>query len=143
MNDQVLPAVCILTGADGENADDCTTHAHEVEPIRAVVHVPGAFYVTCNADTGETLSMTFTPAAADAGFFGSAAELSYVDGRELDADFTTDVAANLKCDDVDGPFWRGVQAALQTRVRTVFANMEDPDDDSTVEIYDVPIGWEE
>lgn len=23
------PPVCILTGADGENADDCTTHDHE------------------------------------------------------------------------------------------------------------------
>lgn len=25
----VVPPPCVLTGADGENPDDCTTHDHE------------------------------------------------------------------------------------------------------------------
>lgn len=28
---------CILTGAPGENPDDCTTHEHESKPVRLVV----------------------------------------------------------------------------------------------------------
>ena len=30
---EVHPRTCILTGAPGENADDCTTHEHEGEPV--------------------------------------------------------------------------------------------------------------
>ena len=30
---EVHPRTCILTGAPGEHADDCTTHEHEGEPV--------------------------------------------------------------------------------------------------------------
>ena len=26
---EIVPAICILTGEEGENPDDCTTHEHE------------------------------------------------------------------------------------------------------------------
>jgi hypothetical protein len=31
----MTPETCILTGADGENPDDCTTHEHEEPRIEA------------------------------------------------------------------------------------------------------------
>lgn len=32
-----LPPTCILTGADGENPDDCTTHDHEDDSAQSQV----------------------------------------------------------------------------------------------------------
>lgn len=73
---------------------------HEIVPAQQAYTVPGTVMVVFDARHGTT-ETTFTPFGGAAGHFGPPA-LPYEDADE-----------NLDLEDVDGPFWRGVQAELE------------------------------
>jgi hypothetical protein len=102
---------------------------------RVSVSIQGSFAAVYDMETGTIVRMTFTPILAEDG--GALVDCNADDWREP----LSDEAAGLDTSSVDGPFWRAMRSALSTS--TVFANMEDPDDDRTVEIHAVPIMWEE
>lgn len=103
------------------------------EPIS--VRIPGLFYASYDPAADAILRFTFVPAGSDAGYLGPMAELNEVGGRY-------DAELDLGLEDVDGPFWRAVQAALQPTTYMSVAPTggcdDDPHDRTTV-----PIGWEE
>jgi hypothetical protein len=61
------------------------------------VKIPGEFFA--RYEDGKITKLTFMPHASNAGYFGPAAVV-------LDGD------ADLDVEEVDGPFWRAMQAVL-------------------------------
>lgn len=67
------------------------------EAPETVVHIPGAFYA--HYEDGRITRLVFMPHASDAGYAGPPATV-------WDGDTSLDVV------EVEGPFWRAMQAAL-------------------------------
>lgn len=89
---------------------------------RADVIVPGSIFAEWV--DGKIVRLSFTPAAADAGYFGPSAVL--FDGADIDVE------------DTDGPFWRAMQAALAPTTYFPAEHSERDENRTTVEI-----GWSE
>jgi hypothetical protein len=78
--------------------------ARDIVRSRTTFTIPGTVFATIGPD-GVLTSLTFTPAAADAGYFGPAAV--YYDGPEAAAD-----GVDWAPDDTDGELWHGIQNHL-------------------------------
>lgn len=101
------------------------------EPSTITVEIPGRMFAYWTEE-GVT-HLTFTPAAGDAGYFGPSATIIDHEHDSIDS-----AAAALDVENVDGPFWKAMQAALV--VVGVGDGAHGRDD---VEQYAVPIAWRE
>lgn len=70
-------------------------------PVTSTVRIYGECHATFDGrgTEGRIVSLTFSPSASNAGYFGPAAEV-------IEGDTALDV------DSTDGPFWRAVQTTL-------------------------------
>lgn len=99
--------------------DNDQTHrrwADQQPPLMAEVEIPGTVTAYYNFETGALDFIAFTPHAGSAGHFGDSAIIGDVyrqPADAVDAEERAEVEHQLDVEDVDGTFWRAVQAACQ------------------------------
>ena len=75
-----MPDTCILTGADGENPDDCTTHDHERQPGMLYPDSPCTVTITAGTDGGVGIELMIPT-------YSGGAILSLMTERDADGDW--------------------------------------------------------
>lgn len=108
--------------SDGPDAADTYMDAVEREIARleaaeaargdvvVTVDIPGSFSaaVAWDGDAARVLGYTFMPHGSGAGYFGPSAEVTAVE--PADHDYADEAVGMMNETDVDGAFWRSVQA---------------------------------
>lgn len=102
----------------------------------SLITVPGIFFVELDesTETPKVVRFSFQPLASDAGYFGPSAD--YYER----ASFIHTIEP-LDLEDVDGPFWKAVQHALEP---FTYVTVADPDEEQDEHVgHRVPIEWTE